>query len=127
MVLELWSTDSLPFFGGLFQGGGEIFGGGPSSDRGESAENKASIRNFCCLSRRRLQRTSPAGASEVFGSQAWLGLGSELDCLIRGCGSMGADSDSFVPLGGVLWLSDWAGVGGLGSGGLGSAARVAGC
>ena len=102
MVLEFLSTDSLPFFGGLFEGDGEFFSGGPSSDRGESAENKASIRDFSCLLRRKLQRTSPTGASGVSGSQAWLGLGGELNFLIRGCGSMNVDSGGFVPLGGVL-------------------------
>ena len=121
-VAELRSTDSFPFFVGLLEGGGGLFTGEPTSVRGESAENKASILDFYCLSRRRLQRTSPIGASGFFSSRAWLGLGGELACSIRGCGSMGAGSGNFVSLGGVLWSSDWAGVGGRGS-----VARVASC
>jgi hypothetical protein len=107
------------------EGGGELFSGVPRgvprSVRGESAENKASTLDFPCLSRRWLQRTPPTNDLGFFGSRAWLGLGVELGGLMRGCGSIDPGSGDFVPSGGVLWLSDWAGVGSVGS-----AAGVAG-
>ena len=101
-VLDLWSTSSLPFFGWQMEGDGELLGEVPRSVRGESAENKASTLDFPCLSRGRLQRTSPAGALEFFGSGAWLGLGDEFDGLIGGCGSMDPAPGNFVPWSGVL-------------------------
>lgn len=112
----------MPFFEGLAAGEGDLIGRESGSVRGESAENKAAISDFPRFSRSGLQRTSPTGAFGVFGSRAWLGLGGGFDGSMRGAGSMGTASGDFAALGGVLWLSDWAGVGGVGS-----AARVAGC
>lgn len=121
-ALELWGTGSLRFFEGVTEGEGDLVCGEPGSVRGESPENKASISDFPLFSRRELQRTSPTGAFGVFTSRAWLGLGGTFDGLMRGAGSMNTASGDLVPLGGVLCLSDWVGVGRIGS-----TARVAGC
>jgi len=121
-ALELWGTSPLAFCEGPTEGEGDLFGREPMSVRGESPENKASISGFPCSARRWLQRRSPTGALGAFGSRAWLSLGGVLDGLMRGAGFMGTAPGDFVPLGGVLWLWDCAGVGRLGS-----AASVAGC
>jgi hypothetical protein len=109
----------LLLFEELTEGDINLFAGEPGSVRGESPENKESIFDFPCFSRRVLQRTSPAGALGVFGSR---GLGGGFGSLMGGGCSIGTASGDFVSFGGVLWFSDWAGVGRLGS-----PALVVGC